>query len=146
MSVVKKEYLNLFYDVTLPSDYDINVIFRTAPYTLPDWFSKAPSNLRKIVRVLGATATTYDLTLNVDIDIPKAYRLMGNLTKDFPSNEFIMMLNNYNSIKEFDVTYMNITKLDWYAINGRGVQFPDLHDIHMDLVIELELIIAENDN
>jgi hypothetical protein len=68
---------------------------------------------------------------------------MGSLTKDFSSNGFVMMMNNYNCVKEFDVTHLNIRELTWYVINGIGNPFPGIDYQHMDLVVELELLLIE---
>jgi hypothetical protein len=96
--------------------------------------------------VLGATGCVYSTATPDEVEVPKYLRLMSNLSKDFPSNEFIMMLNNYNSVKEFDITHMNIRALDWYAVDAKGVGFPDIHGLHLDLVIELELLLVLDDD
>jgi hypothetical protein len=145
MTIVKKEYINCFYDIVAPENWVSSEPWRTDPFTLPDWFSKANLPLKKIIRVLGATGTTYIPDQPGQDEIPTGMRLMGNLTKDFPSNEYIMMLNNYNCIKEFDVTYHGIMFMNWYVLTARGLLYPNLHDIHLNLVIELELLLVKND-
>jgi hypothetical protein len=146
MSVVKKEYINCFYDITEPEDLTGPGHWRTDPFILPDWFSKANLPIKKIIRVLGATGTTYLTDQPGQDEIPSGMRLMGNLTKDFPSNEYIMMLNNYNCIKEFDITYHGITALDWFVLTARGLSYPNLHDVHLNLVVELELLLIVDEN
>jgi hypothetical protein len=142
MSIVKKEYLNCIRDIIEPEDWVGPKPFRSAPFTLPDWFTKAKLPLKKIIRVLGATASIYIENSPDEEDPPKGLRLYSNLSKDFPSNEFIMMLNNYNCIKEFDITYLNINELDWYVIDSRFKPFPDVHGLHMPMVIEMELLLV----
>jgi hypothetical protein len=92
---------------------------------------------------LGATAQLVNVDDGDNMkpeDLPRGVRLMGNLTKDFPLNEFVMMMNNYNNVKEFDVSYLNITELYWYALNAIKEPFPPIRNT-MDLVVELELLL-----
>ena len=69
---------------------------------------------------------------------------MRNLTKDFPSKESSMMINNYNNIKEFDVSFLNLTQLDWYVIDGLKEPYPPDDPAHvLDLVVEIELLLVD---
>jgi hypothetical protein len=139
MTVVKKEYMTIF-DKCEPD----------AQYLLPQWFVNAAPNYTKIIRVLGATAC---YIIGSDIfDFPKNTRLCSNLTSDFPSNQgfihptfhptfnFVMMLNNYNSAKEFDVTHSNLQYLMFEYDNEVGGVFEAGEK--MDIVIELEVMIT----
>jgi hypothetical protein len=146
MSIVRKDYINCIYDIIEPEDWTGPEPFRTDPYTLPDWFTNTPAKYRKIIRVLGATATVFVENSPNEENTPIGLRLYGNLTKDFPSNEFVMMLNNYNCIKEFDISFNNIKWLDWYVTDSRRNPFPDVHGLHMPTVIELELLVCERDD
>jgi hypothetical protein len=138
MSVVKKEYMTIF-DKCEPE----------AKYYLPQWFVNATPNYTKMIRVLGVTAC-YIIRPNT-FDFPKNIRLCSNLTSDFPSDQsfihptihpnynFVMMVNNYNSAKEFDVTHSNLQYLSFEYDNELGGPFGS-GEI-MDIVIELELMI-----
>jgi hypothetical protein len=158
MSVIKRAYMN------------IHDTFE--PYTktnLPDWFVN--TNYRKVVRVLGITATTTDTgwiepSQPPQIRFPAETRLFSNLTKAEPwSNipklgknqvvgagyvpegfNFVMMLNNYNSVKEFDITYSNIKQLEFRYVNMKGFLYESFGDnVITDIIIELELVLSEKD-
>jgi hypothetical protein len=144
MSVVKREYLVCQYIIDppppIPPDW-IEPDLVTKPYALPDWFSKSPPQYKKIVRVLGATGYIIDPTTGEEFETSIGIRLMSNLTKDFPLNGFIMMMNNYDCVKEFDITYNNIRELTWWCRNGIQKPYP-LTGMWMDLVVELELLLT----
>jgi hypothetical protein len=155
MSIIKKAYMNI-YD-------NFEVYTKT---NLPDWFVN--SNQRKVVRVLGITATVTDTewveaSQPPQIRFPAEIRLFSNLTKDEPWNNipkkkigpspvpedfnFVMMLNNYNSVKEFDITYSNLKQLEFRYVNMQGTLFERFGDnIITDIIIELELILSEIDD
>jgi hypothetical protein len=84
-----------------------------------------------------------------DSDALRGVVLAGNLTKDFPKGNFnanmpghedfnyVMTINNYNYVKEWDVTDCNLTYLQWcFAVDG--IQFSAL----MICIIELELVLT----
>jgi hypothetical protein len=144
MSVIKREYLCCQYDHTPPPTWEGDH-WETKPYPLPDWFVNALPQYKRIIRVLGATGGMIDVESGVEPDeAPRGIRLMSNLTKDFPSNKFVMMMNKYNCVKEFDITYNNIRELTFWTLDGINKPFP-APGVHMDLVIELELMIVNGD-
>ena len=132
------------YIYTPPTDWD-GKIYWTKPESLPTWFVNAEMKYKKIIRVLGATANMIDVTHGTTYDdMPRTLRLMGNLTKHFLSNEFVMMINNYNCVKEFDVTYKNIRELSWYITDALKNPYPNDDNAHvLDLVVELELLLTD---
>jgi hypothetical protein len=148
MSVVKREYIACQYiidppppiPIPTPPDYVVPDLV-TKPYALPDWFVKSPPQYKKIVRVLGATGFIIEPVTGEDFEIATGVRLMGNLTKDFPLNGFIMMMNNYDCVKEFDITYSNIRDLTFWCRNGLQKPYP-ISMMYMDLVVELELLLT----
>jgi hypothetical protein len=103
---------------------------------------------------LGATCSFTDEDGNVT-DLPKNIRLISNLTQDVPkyglklSKEmmnspvanfnFVMMVNNFNNPKEFDVPQSNLRSLKFACIYDNGNYFGASI---MDLVIELEILIT----
>jgi hypothetical protein len=158
MAVIKRAYMN------------IHDTFE--PYTktnLPDWFVN--SSKRKVIRVLGVTATTTDInwiepSQPPQIRFPAEIRLFSNLAHDEPwSNipklsksqvvgagfvpegfNFVMMLNNYNSVKEFDITYSNLKQLEFRYVNMKGFLYEFFGDnVITDIIIELELVLSELD-
>jgi hypothetical protein len=157
MTIIKKSYLNIYDNFTLHTKTN-----------LPDWYVN--SSKRKIVRVLGITATITDTnwvehTQPPQIRFPPEIRLFSNLAKDEPCSNipklkfsetevvgipedfnFIMMLNNYNSVKEFDITYSNIKQLEFSYVTMGGFKYETFGtNVVSDIVIELELVLAEFD-
>jgi hypothetical protein len=113
---------------------------------LPDWFVYAKPEYKKVVRFLGATAT------KGEGEFPRGLRLISNLTKDFswvgftkciqrPEFNYVMMLNNYNNDKEFDITNSNIHELYWSLSDAKGNMF---ETTDLDVVIELEVMIISS--
>jgi hypothetical protein len=149
MSVVQKEYMIIFDDGK--ADADGKWPRQT---NLPSWFVNANPMYRKIVRVLGATCN-YTNEDGVLLDFPKNVRLVSNLTQDVPkyglqmSSEmiassivnfnFVMMVNDFNNIKEYDVTNSNLQSLKWACLYADGSYFGATT---MDIVIELEIMIT----
>jgi hypothetical protein len=130
--------------------------------SLPDWFTNASSNYKKIIRVLGATVhwipnrnSTEDLQ-----EIQAGFRIFSNINKQ--SNMlmtswaevgvggilqpvqvkagFMMMVNNYLSEKEFDVTNDNLQVVKFYI---RPWNSYCGYTIDVDFVGELELILRQ---
>jgi hypothetical protein len=156
MSVIKRAYMNIY------DNFD-----RYTKNNSPDWFIN--SNKRKVVRVLGVTAKVTDSnwvepSQPPQIRFPAEIRLFSNLTKDEPwSNipkvsedtnirgipqnfNFVMMLNNYNSVKEFDITYSNLKHLEFRYVNFDGIKFEMFGtELVSDIIIELELVLSELD-
>jgi hypothetical protein len=125
---------------------------------LPDWFINAPPRCKKIIRVLGATVhwnrDTSDWVNLTEID--PGFRMYSNintksnmvmktaLTLDdtlqplIGQSGFIMMVNNYLSEKEFDVTNDNIRDAKFYIRpwdNFTGWQY------QVDFIGELEVMV-----
>jgi hypothetical protein len=139
MTAVRREYITHFVDLTptINQDTDPDGLGKTRipyfckPIPIPSWFYDC--KYKKLIRVLGATAAVMQGPQLEELDMPKGLRLMGSLTKDFSntysncnhddcnsdcvnccmngSNKFVM-INNYNNVKEFDVTYLNLHSLD----------------------------------
>jgi hypothetical protein len=62
------------------SEYDGRP-WSTTPVFLPDWIMNAPLKIKKVVRVLGCTATLFDeMTGEITGESPKGIRLMINPT------------------------------------------------------------------
>jgi hypothetical protein len=156
MTIIKRSYLNIYDNFTQYSKIN-----------LPDWFINSPK--RKIVRVLGVTATITDTNSDdpqpPQVKFPPEIRLFSNLTRDEPSSniptlkfgescvvgipeefKFVMMINNYNSVKEFDITYSNIKQLEFRYVNMQGFRYETFGtNVVSDIIIELELVLAELD-
>jgi hypothetical protein len=139
---IQKDYTVYGYDYYKPtSEYDGRP-WSTSPVFLPDWIMNAPLKFKKVVRVLGCTATLFDeSTGEISGEVPKGIRLMGNLTKNTILNEFVGMTNNYRCVKEFDITYNNLRELTWYLIGPTGKAYPEA-DSHVNLTIECELSLT----
>jgi hypothetical protein len=133
---------------------------------LPDWFINSNKNFKKIIRVLGCSVGTLPTVIpepNLEEDIIKpGFRLYSNINprsnilmktsatvddakncifQDSQNIGFIMMINNYNSTKEFDITDDNINEVKFYirywssSINLNFI---------LDAVVELELLIVDD--
>jgi hypothetical protein len=161
MSTVRKEYFTCIHDfelkdVALLTEYEMMVYMNRNKFTLPDWFINADKKYKKIVRVLGASAGWYDSDVKDQIDVAKGTRLAGNIAKDCPRDGFVlpdlpefnyvMMVNNYNCTKEYDITESNIKVLEWEIRNrdGTAVVYPHEtgegdHNLILDLVVELQI-------
>jgi hypothetical protein len=132
MSTLKKEYMTIFYEDEKHAAL------------LPYWFIHDPLKRRKIIRVLGVTVS---LPQGADSDALRGVILIGNLTKDFPRGNFqantvtpdfnyIMTINNYNYVKEWDITDCNLTSLQFaFQVDG------SFYDATMTCIIELELVL-----
>jgi hypothetical protein len=142
-----------------------------AKMKLPDWFTNAPSKYKKIVRVLGTTINFVRSIKFDEVDVispTPGYRLFSNvnahsnivmktvkvvhdnvLEPEAPQfihssspEGFVMMINNYNSVKEFDITYENLREIKFYlrpwnsVINENSV-------LDIDFVCELELMLID---
>jgi hypothetical protein len=140
MSIIQRAY----FDV--PSLY---------PTNLPDWFIH--SKHKKVIRVLGATANSWpenDPPEKVQA-LPLHCKLYSNISTrsqitiesgSSKYNEsygkhtegFVMMVNNYNSVKEYDITGLNINFVEFDMSNVIGDE-PDA----VGAMIEMELILIE---
>jgi hypothetical protein len=160
-AAIRKEYFTCVHDYELKDistldDYDKVAYANRNKFQLPDWFINADKSFRKVVKVLGASAGWYDKDTGEQIDVPKGTRLAGNLAKDCPRDGFllpdlpdfnyIMMVNNYNCVKEYDITESNIRVLEWEIRNkdGNAVWYPHEpgegdHNLILDLVVELQI-------
>jgi hypothetical protein len=63
---------------------------------------------------------------------------MSNLSQDTPLRGFIMMVNNYNCTKEFDVTYSNLRQLTWDILQWDN---SSVVDTKTNLIVEMELML-----
>jgi hypothetical protein len=80
----------------------------------------------------------------MDPEVPRGIRFAGNIAEDTPLNGFIMMVNNYLDVKDFDVTYRNVRELQWWCYDNLGAPFPgDPVHQHMDLVVEYQLLLVD---
>ena len=149
----------------IPPPNQISVLDPIAEGRLPDWFVN-DRKCRKIVRVLGATANKTALALTPDPESVESlnggWRLYSNLDhrtnlimKSAKSAEdallgkyttgnagFIMMVNNYNSIKEYDITDDNITTVKFYI--RPWTYWTDI-TFYIDCVVELELMLIADE-
>jgi hypothetical protein len=143
MSLFKKEY---FYAQTLKNTL------------LPHWFVHAHPRLTKTVRVLGATFCFKGLTPEEVIPVPQNTRLHGNFSEAnkivlLPDGTaladpvgFIMMVNNYTSEKEYDVSFKNLPHVNFIVTQGSAP--PDLRLMEnevYDIMVEMELRLIETD-
>jgi hypothetical protein len=142
-----------------------------AKIKLPDWFTNAPAKYKKVVRVLGSTINFINTASFIDIEVfpPTAgYRMFSNVCTNSnivmktvtvqhtdpldpappkfvhtsSPEGFIMMINDYNSVKEFDITYENIRELKFYIRPWNSVTTENSF-LDVDFVCELELILME---
>jgi hypothetical protein len=58
---------------------------------------------------------------------------------------FIMMINNYNSVKEYDITFENIRELKFYLRPWNSVT-NEKSVLDIDFVCELELLLIDEGN
>jgi hypothetical protein len=154
--VVKSEYIYLPYEYRpkLEEDDSIEIpmfdglhLFYTERSRLPDWFSNAPLHFKKVIRVLGASAGSVPADYSDQEPLPIGIRLLGNIARDFPTHEFVMMINNYNCVKEYDVTHNNLQYLEWKLEGTHGFS-PFYHNVaqinYIDMVVELELLLVDD--
>ena len=131
---------------------------------LPDWFMNDRKH-QKIIRVLGATVNKLNLSITPDPEMVEAmtggWRLFSNIDSQtnlkmktaLTANDallancstvdvgFIMMINNYNSIKEYDITNDNITDVRFYIRPWNSwTNYP----FYIDCIVELELLLIDN--
>jgi hypothetical protein len=148
MTVIRKEYIYQVFDYTDPdpgpAPMNTTPPFWTEPTPLPQWFIDAPTKYKKIIRISGATAGISNPADGTQSDISKGVRLFGPLAKYFATNGFIMMLNNYNNVKEYEITYTNIRDLSWSVVDFLNHAFPPIGE-HLDLVIEMEILLTQDD-
>jgi hypothetical protein len=144
-----------------------------AKFKLPDWFTNAPTKYKKIVRILGTTVNFIQSHAFVDIDVmppTPGYRMFSNVnmhsnitmktvTIEQPDNPFdptppkfihtsqpegfIMMINNFNSVKEYDITFENIRQLKFYLRPWNSVTTENPHGLDVDFVCEPELLLID---
>jgi hypothetical protein len=126
-----------------------------ATASLPDWFTNAQPQYKKIIKVLGSTINFIDsrVFMNIQIVPPNpGYRMFSNIAShsnvvmrtttathsptDYDdvtfhysvSNDgFVMMINNYNSVKEYDVTYDNLRKVMFYLRPWNALTTEEIH-------------------
>jgi hypothetical protein len=171
MSIIQKQYFTLqsiiqpTYDPTTPNPAT-NLQDPICSEHLPVWFKNADKKFRKIVRVLGASVATLPTLIvepQEEEDIIKpGFRLYSNINprsnilmktsltdEDCKNNKFqesqnvgfIMMINNYNSAKEFDVTDDYLNDVQFYIRYWSST----IHlNFILDCVIELELLLVDD--
>jgi hypothetical protein len=130
---------------------------------LPFWFTNVPQKFKKIIRVLGATVNHI-----TDIDSPGAletlnpgYRVFSNIVsnsnlvmltatgelenpkKQWGPEGFVMMVNNYNCTKEYDVTYDNLREVRFYLRPWNGYVIDTHVPTYIDFCCELELLLID---
>jgi hypothetical protein len=128
MSVVQKDYVVFFLRREIEKG-EVNLI---KTLRLPPWFILA-NKYKKLIRVLGATA---------GYENQQYLRLFSNISDDSLSRGFIMMINNYNNVKEFNVSNSNLTDLTFAVLTPQGNDIID--DINLFLVVELELLLVDD--
>jgi hypothetical protein len=130
---------------------------------LPFWFTNAPQKYKKVIRVLGATVSHIT---NVDVPgflepLSIGYRVFSNIVtnsnlvmltatgqpenpnKQWGTEGFVMMVNNYNATKEYDVTYDNIREVKFYLRPWNGFVADTPTPTYIDFVCELELLLID---
>jgi hypothetical protein len=128
MSVVQKDYVVFLLRREIEKG-EVNLI---KTLRLPPWFILA-DKYKKIIRVLGATA---------GYESQQYLRLFSNISDDSLSRGFIMMINNYNNVKEFNVSNSNLTDLTFAVLTPQWNDIID--DINLFLVVELELLLIDD--
>jgi hypothetical protein len=172
MNIIQKQYFTLQCNIVPTYDPQnpippTNLLEPICTEHLPVWFINVDKKYRKIIRVLGtsvATLPTLIVEPNMEEDeIKPGFRLYSNinprsnivmktsLTDDdckkgkFQESQdvgFIMMINNYNSTKEFDVTDDYINDIRFYIRYWSSA----IHlNFALDCVIEIELLIVSDD-
>jgi hypothetical protein len=171
MSIIQKQYftlqsiINPTYDPQNPipaTDLSIPICSEH----LPDWFKNANRKFRKIIRVLEASVATLPTLIvesNEEEDIIKpGFRLYSNINprsnilmktsltddegkkgkyQESSNIGFIMMINNYNSTKEFDMTDDYINDVQFYIRYWSSA----IHlNFILDCVIELEILLVDD--
>jgi hypothetical protein len=170
MSIIQKQYftlqsiINPTYDPQNPNP-PTNIINPNCSEYLPVGFINADKKYKKIIRVLGASVATLPTLIvepNMEEDIIKpGFMLYSNINprsnivmktsladddckqgKCIESQNvgFIMMINNYNSTKEFDVTDDYLNDIQFYLRYwASAIHF----NFILDCVIEIELLIVD---
>jgi hypothetical protein len=139
---------------------------------LPDWFINAIPKYKKIVRVLGSTINFINSSSFNDIEIVSptpGFRMFSNLathsnivmetvtvghdnpfepeaptfTHTHQTEGFVMMINNYNSVKEYDITFENIREIKFYLRPWNSVTSEN-SVLDVDFVCELELLLIDD--
>ncbi|GHU18857.1 hypothetical protein FACS189472_07790 [Alphaproteobacteria bacterium] len=143
-----------------------------AKCVLPMWFINAPIKYKKIIRVLGATVNQISidedgqLTL-IESPVGPGYRVFSNVASNSPNvmiskrspshngpnakdlqtvigkEGFVMMVNNYNSVKEFDVTMDNLREMTFYIRTWNGYTDQRMPS-YVDFICELELLLVDD--
>ncbi|GHU19240.1 hypothetical protein FACS189472_08740 [Alphaproteobacteria bacterium] len=132
---------------------------------LPQWFVNSSAKYKKIVRVLGATVNWVnqeDYVFSDPVPPNPGYRLFSNIvtnanvvlqtntmnerrkTKRIIGKEgFVMMVNNYNSVKEFDITNENIREIQFFLRPWHSYT-DNIDTSPIDFVCELELLLIDD--
>ncbi|GHU20311.1 hypothetical protein FACS189472_11430 [Alphaproteobacteria bacterium] len=142
-----------------------------AKATLPMWFINAPAKYKKIIRVIGATvnqivASEYGFLTTIEVPVQPGYRLFSNIVSNSPNvmistrspshgganaadlqrvvgkEGFVMMVNNYNCVKEFDVTMDDLREMTFYIRTYNGHTDQRFCN-YVDFVAELELMLVD---
>jgi hypothetical protein len=170
MTVVQKNYFTLQSKVALDDaggEVGDEMLLTNKPIAtarFPDWFINALPKYKKIVKVLGSTVNWVnqdDWIMSDPVPLNPGYRLFSNIVtnsnvvmetilvgpdperiKSIGKEGFVMMVNNYNSAKEFDITYENIRDVQfflrpWHKFTQQIDSSP------IDFVCELELLLID---
>ncbi|GHU22158.1 hypothetical protein FACS189472_15020 [Alphaproteobacteria bacterium] len=132
-----------------------------AAANLPFWFSNANPKFKKIIRVLGATAHFLDPdepVMQNEQDLDGGWRMFSNISEDnsllmrtrlYPEANvkvgkagFVMVLNNYNSQKEFDISGKGINVVKFYI---RPWDWQTTYKMVIDFVGECELLLVDEE-
>ena len=135
----------------------------------PDWFTNANMKYKKIVRVLGASVNMVETTMLYGTiePISSDFRIFSNiashsnitmktdtpdpvydvdgtkLTTTYQTEGFVMMVNNYNSVKEYDITYENMREVHFYLRPWNSLVTNKFEGHAVDFVCELELLLVD---
>ncbi|GHU18320.1 hypothetical protein FACS189472_06480 [Alphaproteobacteria bacterium] len=136
------------------------------------WFVNAPIKYKKIIRVIGATLNQivisefYEYLTSYVVPVQPGYRLFSNIVCNSPNvmvstrspshggpnapdlqkvvgkEGFVMMVNNYNCVKESDVTMDNLREVTFYIRSWSG-HTDNMYRSYVDFIAELELLLVD---
>ncbi|GHU25002.1 hypothetical protein FACS189472_18110 [Alphaproteobacteria bacterium] len=136
------------------------------------WFINAPIKCKKIIRVIGATVNQivisefYEYLTSYVVPVQLGYGLFSNIVFNSPDvmvstrspshggptaagllkvigkEGFVVMVNNYNCVKEFDFTMDNLREATFYIRSWSG-HTDNMYRSYVDFVGELELLLID---
>jgi sensor histidine kinase YesM len=132
MYIIQKEYHVIFTKISEKDEH------KWEPYILPYWFAHSSPLYKKIVRILGATGGVHMETDEI-APLQPLSTLWCNVANDTPTNGFIMIMNNYNSVKEYDITNSHLTQLEFDVMNLGHSNVSEI----LKCIIEIEILLID---